>query len=155
METTINIAKRKEAIKILKEYKNNLYQNTIVEINNIRLKSINKFFKSKIITRSNCFIESKTLWEIMQPIGDKNSHNYHGLNEEMVFNALDSLSNPIDVKPSYYRRFLIITIAVEEHGHNLGAIIEPNIYNITLDKTINKIITIHPLEIKKDEVKPN
>ena len=152
METTINIAKRKEALKILKNFKDNIYQNSIVEIENIRLKNINKFFKSTIITRSNCFIESKTLWEIMQPIGNKKSHNFHGLTEEMVFDALNSLSNPIDAKPSYYGRFLIITIAVEEHGHNLGAIIEPNIYNITLDKTINKIITIHPLDLKNKKM---
>lgn len=148
METKINISNKKEAIAIIKTYKEKLYSNKIIEIENIRLKNINKFLKNKVIRRSNCFIESKTLWEIMQPIGKKDSHNYHGFTEEIIFDVLNSISKPIDVKPSYYGRFLIVTIAIEQHGHNIGAIIEPNIYNITLDKTINKIITIHPLEIK-------
>lgn len=154
METKINISNKKEAIEIIKSYKNKLYSNKIIEIENIRLKNINKFLKNKIIRRSNCFIESKTLWEIMQPIGDRDSHNFHGFDEEIIFDVLNSLSKPIDVRPSYYGRFLIVTIVVEQHNHNLGAVIEPNVFNITLDKTINKIITIHPLKIKTD-VKPN
>lgn len=148
METKINIKLKKEAIEIIKKYKEKLFSNKIIEVENIHLGRINKFFKSKIVTRDNCFIESKTLWEIMQPIGDKKSHNFHGLDEEIVYNVFSSLSKPIEVKPSYYGRFIIVTIAVEQHGHNLGAVIEPNIYNITLDKKINKIITIHPLELK-------
>ena len=148
METTINIAKRKEAIKILKDFKENHYKNRLIQIINVHLKNVNDFYGKKIFLKDDCVVESDTLWEIMQPIGAKKSHNFHGLDEEIVYNVFSSLSKPIEVKPSYYGRFIIVTIAVEQHGHNLGAVIEPNIFNITLDKKINKIITIHPLELK-------
>mgnify|MGYP003309332342 CR=1 FL=1 len=43
IETKINISNKKEAIAIIKTYKEKLYSNRIIEIENIRLKNINKF----------------------------------------------------------------------------------------------------------------
>lgn len=151
METTINIAKRKEAIKILKDFKENHYKNRLIQIINVHLKNVNDFYGKKIFLKDDCVVESDTLWEIMQPLNTLEHHHSHDLDEKEIFNVLFGIKKPLEVKESYYGRFVIITIVLEKHGYNLCAVIQPNVLNKDLNKKINKLITIYPFEIKKEE----
>ena len=148
VKTEINIAKREEALNILRDFKENMFINKPIKLINIHIKTLNSILKENIFIRDNCYIDSQTLWEIMQPLGKKTCHNSHNLSEIEVFNVLKNIKNPINVVKSYFNRFLIITIATEINGYHLCAVIEPNTYNVILEKVINKIITIHPIEIK-------
>lgn len=143
METTINIGKRREAIRILKDFKINHYENRPIEITNIHLENINNIFGRKIIFRNNCFVESQTLWELMQPLGNKKTHNSHNLSPTEIFEALFNVKKPLEVVESYFGRYVILTIAIEQNGHKLGVVVEPETYHTVLNKTVNKIITIH------------
>lgn len=107
------------------------------------MQKINKIYGRKIIFRNSCFVESQTLWELMQPLGSKITHNSHNLSPEQIYEAFLNCKKPIDVIKSYFKRYVILTIALENNKHNLGVVIEPETYHAVLKKTVNKVITIH------------
>ena len=148
METIFNLGNKKETISSLERFRNNKYENRMIEIVNAHLKRINKFYGNNIFSKNDCFIDSQTLWEIMQPIGFVQHHHSHGLSPEQIFDVLTEMKKPFKVVKSYDSRYVIITLKTEDNGYNLCVVIKPNTYIEYLDKKINKIITIHPIEIK-------
>ena len=71
MARTINIANREKAIENLKEYKEKKYVLSDVRFENVHLKEINKLLEYDIFSKNDLFINTISLWELMQPLGDK------------------------------------------------------------------------------------
>ena len=110
---------------------------------------LNKIIGKKIFKKDSLYISTNTLWELMQPIGGKGKHNYHGLTPKEIYDALRTMRHSKDITLSYDRRYLIVTLATILDGANLIAIVKPDCKLQNEPGTIIKIITIYPMKIKK------
>ena len=111
MNKTINIRNTK-SINDIEMYKNKKYSSIDIEITNVHLRKLNEIIGFDLFKKNNLFIDSDTLYEIMQPIGGKGSHNYHNLTPEDVFYALRYLDNPKYVYKDKTNRFAIVPIYI-------------------------------------------
>ena len=144
MRKIINI-KSKDAVNDLNLFKNKHYYSLDIRFDNVHLCELNKKVRKKIFQKNNLFINSTTLYEIMQPLGLSGSHNYHGLLAEDILNALNSLIDPKFILVSKNNRYLIIPTKISSFGISLMVVIETGAGLVDDRKAcINKIVTIYP-----------
>ena len=146
MKNFINIGNKLASLKYLKEIKEHQYAPFDLRIVNSHITDINKLIGRRLIKKDALYINSETLWEIMQPQGHKGRHhNQHGLTENDVHNALANISEPYCIYMSRYDRCAIVSIALSHFSEKTITIIEINA-DLTGFKNagIYKIITMYP-----------
>ena len=152
MKVIINIANKETAIKVIKKIKETRYVPFDIRIKNTHIKVVNNIIHETIIRNDSVYINSTTLWDIMQPIGGVGDHHYHGLSPEDVYFALYNLKSPVDVMRSYDGRLMIVVDANPLNNTNYAIIVEPrgNLkYQIEL--IVTRIITIYPYHKNKNK----
>ena len=144
MNKTINI-KTNKAIKEIREFKDKLFAPVDIRFFNVHLKKLNKIINFELFSKNDLYINSKSLWELMQPIGSAGEHNYHELTPEDIVNALNNLLDPQCVIKVKKERYAIIPTYISSFEEPLMVIIELN-SGLILNKNanINKIVTIYP-----------
>ena len=141
----INLGNQESALKVLTDIKNKQYVPFDVRITNSHITSLNSIIGKKVFKKDTLYVGSDTLWELMQPIGNKGKHNYHGLTSQNIFDALATMKQSTEIELSYGNRYLIVTLATVFDDINLVVIITPEGYLKNETKTIvNRIITIYP-----------
>ena len=145
MFKTINLGNEKSSLEALVAMKENKFTDYDVRITNSHINNLNSVLGKKVFRKDALYIGSDTLWEIMQPIGSKGRHNFHGLTPEDVYNALLTMKYSKEVDVSYDNRYLIVTLATVFDDVNLVVIVTPEGSLKNESKTIvNRIITIYP-----------
>ena len=144
MNKTINI-KNNKAIKEIRAFKDKQYSMMDIRFQNVHLRKINELVRLNIFSKNDIYINSMTLWELMQPIGETGSHNFHGLTPEDIWSAINGLSNPNYVFISKYGRYMVVPVMTSAFKEPLMVVIETGsglVENPEAD--INKIVTIYP-----------
>ena len=144
MNKNINI-KNKKAISEISKFRDKQYLPIDIRFENVYLKRINKLLQVAIFDKNDLYINSSTLWELMQPIGKTGSHNYHNLSPDDIYHALNSLMDPYCVFRVKNGRFAIIPVYISSFKEFLMVVIETNSGLITnIKANVNKIVTIYP-----------
>ena len=149
MKVIINLGEKESTLETLNKMKERLYAPFDIRITNSHITTLNTLIGDNVFKKDALYINSFTLWEIMQPIGGKGKHNYHGLTPKEIYDALRTMRHSKDITLSYDRRYLIVTLATILDGANLIAIVKPDCKLQNEPGTIIKIITIYPMKIKK------
>ena len=145
MIKTINLGDKNESIKALKNLRERKGVSRYIRIINSNIKELNKIIGKNIFKKDAVFIRSTTLWEIMQPIGGKGEHHYHGLSPEDIYNALSRIQYSKQVTVSSDARYIAITDIEVSQKAFLVVVIKANSYLFKLDmKKVVVIITIYP-----------
>ena len=145
MERTINIANREKAIENLKDYKEKKYVLADVRFLNVHLREINKLLEFDIFSKNDLFINTISLWELMQPLGEKGGHNYHDLSPEDIADALSSITEPYCILKTEISQYAILSTMLSHFGEPLMIIIEVGSGNVAdKEANINKLITMFP-----------
>ena len=145
MERTINIANREKAIENLKDYKEKKYVLADVRFLNVHLREINKLLEFDIFVKNDLFINTISLWELMQPIGDKGGHNYHDLSPEDIVDALSSITEPYCILKTEISQYAILSTTLSHFGEPLMVIIEVGAgLDKNINANINKLVTMFP-----------
>lgn len=141
---SINIKNHSQSLKDIGTFSNKNYGSLNVKIENLHLKKINELIRKNVFKQNDAYISAETLWELMQPIGKKAHHHFHGLTSENILATLNSLSEPYCVLQTGINRFSILS-TFEENRKRLITIIEidATLAGFPFAK-INKIITIYP-----------
>lgn len=147
MIKAINLAEKEKSIEALTIFKTTQYVSYDVRINNSHIKSLNKIIGREIFKKDSVYIDSNTLWEIMQPVGVKKHHNSHNLTPESIYDILIQIKNSDYAVESYDGRYLVITISTCESHQQHAVIIEPcgSLKNDFKAKVI-RIITMYRYE---------
>ena len=153
MNITINLAERDSAINQLTIFRDKEYVPFYVRISNSHIKSLNKVIGRVIFKKDAVYINSQTLHEIMQPVGGKGKHNYHGLTHENVYNALIRMRYSQNIITTFDDRYVVITDVVVVDDVKLLIIVssDTTIVSESLDSVIT-IITIYPSDKDKKRV---
>ena len=143
MNTVINIYAKKAKTDLV-VFKEKGYQ-VEVRFDNVHLRDINKLLNFNLFSKNDLFVESQTLYELMQPIGGRGKHHYHGLTPEDVLESLRNVDNPYCVLENENNRVAIISSIISHFGEPLMIIIELNdgLKDDTSAK-INKMVTMFP-----------
>ena len=145
MIKAINLSNKIESIEALNIFKSRKGNSRYIRIINSNIKELNKVIGRKVFKKDTVFIRSSTLWEIMQPVGGRGEHHYHGLAPEDVYNALSRLQYSKQVTISNDDRFVVITDVEISKKIFLIVVIKANSYLFKLDmKKVVVIITIYP-----------
>ena len=149
MNIIINIAERESAINQLTTFRDKEYTPFYVRISNSHIKNLNKVIGRTVFRKDALFINSLSLWEIMQSEGEEGTHHYHGLTPEEVYNALARLKDSNEVYTSYQDRYIVITDVIVRNDLKLVIIISPNeaLYKENINN-VEVIITIYPSDRK-------
>jgi len=141
----INIANKDKTIKELERFNCKHYESIDIEFCNVHLTEINKISGKRIFDKNSLFVRSSTLWEIMQPLGDRGKHNFHGLKAEDIFSALKSIKKPYCVFICKESRIAIATIVENCNKDKLLLIIELH-SGLENDRfaNINKLVSLYP-----------
>ena len=145
MNVIINAGNTESAKAVIAQFKENDYVPFDVEITNSHIMELNNLIGKKIIKKGTLYINSHTLWEIMQEVGDKGKHNYHGLTVEDIYDALLSIRNPDFVYMAKSSRYAVVSSKLSHFNIPLVLIIEIGAGTTTdINANINKIVTIYP-----------
>ena len=143
MNTVINIyaKKAKADLTIFKEKE---YQ-VEVRFDNVHLRDINKLINFNLFSKNDLFVDAGTLFDLMQPIGGKRKHNYHGLTPVDILESLKNIDNPYCVLENEENRVAIISSIISHFGDPLMVVIELNagLMGDTF-ANINKMVTMFP-----------
>ena len=149
MHKVINIKVQEHAIEALEYYKNKKVKTIDIRLSNTELKGINKLIGMDMFSKNDLFVNSDTLWSIMQPVGEKDSHNHHGLTPKELVDTFNNFTNPYCVFVAELGRLGVISTIISESGHPLMVVIEIGAGLISnSDANINKMLTMYP----KDEL---
>ena len=145
MKPVINVGNRELSTTIIAQIKENNYVPFDIRITNSHITNLNKLTGRTLFRKDALYINSKTLWEIMQEGVGHGTHNYHGLSPEDIVLALEELDKPSVVINAKQNRLAIVTVSLShfneplmiviETGASLRGIINANVY---------KIVTIYP-----------
>ena len=138
----LNLGNEKLTIDSLTELRKRKLNNYDIRITNSHISKLNTILKKKVFKKETLYISSEALWEIMQPVGDKGKHNYHGLTPQNIFDALVTMKQSTEIEVSYDNRYLIVTLATVFDDINLVVIVTPMGYL----KTIQKQLLIESLQ---------
>ena len=145
MHKVINIKVPEHAIEALEYYKSKKTRLMDIRLSNTELKTINKLTGINLFSKNDLFVGSDTLYEIMQPVGGKDRHNYHGLTPKELVEVFNNLINPYCVFFTDLGRLGIISTIISESGHPLMVVIEIGAGLISnSDANINKMLTMYP-----------
>ena len=135
-----NAAKREIAV-----FKKRHYYSCDIKFENMHLCILNKMVRHNIFKKNDIYINSTTLYEIMQPVGSSGLHNYHGLTVEDVFDSLNAITTPQCILKSKNNRFIIVPTYCSSYDLPLMVVIEIGASLVSNQKAnINKIVTIYP-----------
>ncbi len=141
----INLGNQFSAKETIKDFKNNKYAPFDVEITNSHVSNLNKLVGRKIVRSNKLFINSYTLWEIMQNDSKQENHHHHGLTESDVFEAMYAIRNPKLLYVAKSKRYAIITTKPSHFGIPLLIVLEFGVGTKEhINAKANKIITIYP-----------
>ncbi len=144
MNKTINIQSKK-AKSVLKQFKNKRYSSIDIQFENVHLKQLNKLLSSEVFFKNDLFVNSTTLFELMQPVGQSGNHNYHGLLPEDILECLKNLIEPEYIIESKNNRFIIVPMFCSSYNLPLMVIIEIGAgLSNNKNANINKLVTIYP-----------
>ena len=144
MNKTINI-KTNKAIKEIREFRDKKFVPVDIRFFNVHLKMINKIINYELFNKNDLYINSKSLWELMQPVGNVGTHNFHELTPEDIINALNNLLYPECVIKVKQQRYAIIPTYISSFNEPLMVIIELNSgLIVNKNANINKIVTMYP-----------
>ena len=149
MVKAINLGNKNESIETLNIFKTKKGNPRYIRIINSNIKELNKVIGRKVFKKDALYINSLSLWEIMQPTGEEGKHHYHGLTPEDVYNALSRLQYSKEVYTSYQDRYVVITDVVVIEEVRLVVIVTPNEFLLkeNIDNVV-VIITIYPSDRK-------
>ena len=144
MKLVINIKETKTAIKEVDVYRKKKYEGKDVRFTNVNLLKLNEILTESLFYKNDLFINSETLWELMQEIGDSGIHNYHGLTSEDIVTALSQITEAYALLEVELERHAIITTTLSHFEEPLMIIIKigSGLYS-NPNANINKIITIY------------
>lgn len=144
MKIVINI-KSKKAVKEIQRFRDSEYLSTDIKFTNLHLKRLNELVRKKIFAKNDSYINAKTLFELMQDIGNRGSHNYHGLKPSDIIEALVNLEDPMFIYKDRGHRYVVAPTFISSFSEPLVVIIETGA-SLIGNKTanVNKIITIYP-----------
>ena len=144
MKRVINIGNKKQACKDLEQFKNKHYDAIDIEFTNVHLLKLNELIGYKFFKKNSLFVRSSTLWEVMQPVGKKGKHHYHGLEPQEIVNSLEILVNSFLIYETYSNRYTFI-VSCDEKYQNIAIVIELNAgLSDNRNANINKMVTIFP-----------
>lgn len=145
MHKVINIKAKESAIESLEYYKNKKVRLVDIRLSNTNLKMLNKLIRINLFSKNDLYVGSDTLYAIMQPIGGKDKHNFHGLTSKELVQVFNNLAHPFCVFITDLGRLGIISTILSESGHPLMVIIEIGAGLISnSDANINKMLTMYP-----------
>ena len=145
MNKIINIQNKKEAVESLNDYKNKKYVLADVKFENVHLREVNKLLGYDIFSKNDLYINTISLWELMQPIGDKGVHNYHDLSPEDIVDALNSITEPYCILKTEISQYAILSTTISHFGEPLMIIIEVGAgLDKNINANINKLVTMFP-----------
>ena len=146
----INIGNYESAIKVLTVIKENDYVPFDIRITNSHLTRLNKVIGFKLFRKDALYVNSRTLWEIMQPLGGKGKHHYHNLYPDEIFDILLNFNKSNLIIPTHDSRFLVVVISSKcQTKVKYAVIIEPNgTLSGTKGVNVTRIITIYPYNKK-------
>ena len=145
MKIAINIKRKITAIESIEKFKNKKYSSIDIQFTNMHLLKINELIRKDVFKKNNLYVSSNTLFDIMQPVGDKHSHNSHNLSPKEIVEVLNNLTNPYCVYVAKYGRYAFVSIIIGECGEPLIVIIE--VGSGTHDNpaaNVNKMVTMYP-----------
>ena len=145
MKIVINVKEKETAINTIDEFRKKKYVGKDIRFINVNMVNLNKTLSKPIFDKNDLFIGSETLWEIMQPLGESNKHNYHELSAEDIVDALNSINTPYAVFETKNSRYAIVTTTISHFSEPLLFIIEIGSgLHANIDANINKVVTIYP-----------
>ena len=141
----LNISNEESSIELLKQLRDKDYVPFDVEITNSHITELNELTGKKLFAKSSLYINSKTLYDIMQSEGKSENHNYHGLTPEDVYMSLISIKDPKCVFITKFERYAIVSIELSHFDYPLMMVVEKDAgLLLNVNANINKIITIYP-----------
>ena len=145
----INLGNQKSALEVIETVQKNDYVPFDIKIHNSHITELNKTIGKTIFRKDALYISSRTLWEIMQPVGGKGKHHFHGLTPYNVLDSLIKMKYSRDIIPSYDGRYLIITVSFVYEKVPLAIVIDPKgTLNGKRGNNVAKIVTIYPYNKK-------
>ena len=146
MNKTINIQSRKNAISDLKRIKRKRYVLADVKFENVHLKDLNVLLGQYVFSKNDLFINTISLWELMQPMGKRGGHNYHDLSPEDIVDALSSITEPYCILKTEISQYAIMSTSISHFGEPLFIVIEINAGLVgNTNANINKLVTMFPM----------
>ena len=137
--------KNKKAIKEIERFRLKKYQMTDIRFVNVHLKRLNKLLSYDLFSKNDLYINSSTLWELMQPVGDSGSHNYHGLSSQDIVDAISGIEDPYCILRVKRERMAAVPVSTMDPKRQLMVVIEIGAELIGhLHAGINKVVTIYP-----------
>ena len=144
MKRTINV-KSLRAINDIAKFKNKRYVVCDVKLENVHLIKINTLIGSNLFQKNDLFVNSDTLWSLMQDDNQIDSHNHHGLTPRDILDALNNILDPYCVFKSKQGRISIVLSCLSHYGEPLMVIIEIGSSLIEDENAkINKLVTMYP-----------
>ena len=141
----VNIQNKKEAVQLLQLFKEKKYVLVDVKFENVHLREINKLLEKDIFSKNDLYINTISLWELMQPLGEKGGHNYHNLSPEDIVDALSSITEPYCVLKTEISQYAILSTSISHFGEPLMVIIEVGAgLDKNINANINKLVTMFP-----------
>lgn len=148
----INLGNEKYTLEVLEQIKSKDKLKYDIRITNSHITELNKVLGTKIFKNDAVYISYQTLWEIMQPIGGRGRHHYHGLSPKNIYDALSTMHLSKNISVSYDNRYVILTLAKVMDDIDLAVIVRPDSgLDSDYNASIIKIITIYPYTNKKWE----
>ena len=108
MTKNINIQNKKETLFELQRLKEKQYDYD-VKFTNVHLREINALVNMNLFSKNDLFVESNTLWDLMQPLGNSRKHHFHELSPEDILESLNSITTPYCVLKNDKGRIEIIS----------------------------------------------
>lgn len=119
---------------------------TDVKFENVHLKKLNEIVEYELFKKNDLYINSITLWELMQPLGDSGSHNFHELTPSDISNSLNSLGKPYCIYKVKNNRFGCVPFYISSFKTQMIIVIEIGVGLINnTNANINKIVTMYPI----------
>ncbi len=146
----INLVREDKTIQFLKRCQEKDFSPMEVRFHNVHLLDINKTLRRNIFCKDDLFANAGTLYDAMQPVGEKNYHNTHGLTPEEIYRSLKSLSKSKEIYPTHDFRYIIVSDVVATCGYQIVAVIEiGSALSDNMDANINKLATIYPKDLER------
>lgn len=152
MKKLINIKNRREAVLILCQFKEKKYFHQTIRFSNVNLKKINSFLSYTVFLKNDLYIDSETLYELMQPKGEKGVHNYHDLSPNLLLNSLNSLVEPYCIFVEDNNRYAIVTTKLADDEPIMAIIAVGSGTYDDSKANVNKLVTLFPKKNAKSFV---
>ncbi len=144
MFKAINIQNKKEANASLQMLKEKQY-NCDIKFTNVHLRKLNKLIKANLFLKNDMFVETGTLWDLMQPLGDSRKHHFHELTPQDILETLQNIIAPYCVLENEEGRIEILSSINSHFGVPLIVVIELNSgLKNKQSANVNKMVTMFP-----------